>query len=67
MKERRHRDDVALPLSPSRWEGGRIPLAGLALLLALTACSDSKSGQAMAVLVDVSGTYADQKPQVLAR
>jgi hypothetical protein len=36
----------------------------LALLLA--GCSDGKSGsQALAVLVDTSGTYADQKPEVV--
>lgn len=41
------------------------PLALAGALLALTACSDARSySQAVAVLIDVSGTYADQTPEV---
>jgi hypothetical protein len=40
-------------------------LAVSALALALAACSDGRDHQqAVAVLIDVSGTYADQKPEV---
>jgi hypothetical protein len=42
-----------------------LPLAGALALLCLCACSDASSyRQAVAVLVDVSGTYADQKHEV---
>lgn len=42
----------------------RIPLLCTALLC-LAGCSDaSRYSQAVAVLIDVSGTYADQKPEV---
>jgi hypothetical protein len=38
----------------------------LGLLLLLVSCSNSKNyAQAVAALVDVSGTYADQKPEVM--
>jgi hypothetical protein len=41
------------------------PLSLACALLAITACSDGRSySQAVAVLVDVSGTYADQTPEV---
>jgi hypothetical protein len=43
----------------------RTSLASALLCLALTACSDaSRYSQAVAVLIDVSGTYADQKADV---
>ncbi|HXZ84575.1 MAG TPA: hypothetical protein VEI82_03700 [Myxococcota bacterium] len=40
-------------------------LALVCALFALTACSDARDySQAVAVLIDVSGTYADQTPEV---
>jgi hypothetical protein len=41
-------------------------LAALALVVAVTACSDARRyDQAICVLIDVSGTYADQKAEVV--
>lgn len=50
--------------------GGRKRLIGLlgalALVVAVTACSDARRyDQAICVLIDVSGTYADQKAEVV--
>jgi hypothetical protein len=41
------------------------PFSLACVLLAMTACSDGRDwSQAVAVLIDVSGTYADQTPEV---
>jgi hypothetical protein len=49
----------------THWSKKRIATLVALLCSALAACSDaSHYSQAVAVLIDVSGTYADQKPEV---
>ncbi len=49
----------------THWSSKRIAALVALLCSALTACSDARNySQAVAVLIDVSGTYADQKAEV---